>query len=171
MSRPVKRRRIAFIPGVTYFKPEGIPLRCLEGVRLTLEEAEAMRLKELEGLEQEQGALKMNISRQTFQRMLSSAHQKMADAILNGKAIMIEGGHFEVAPGKFRCGNGHEWEEPFESMVKMPPRCCPVCRTPNIEQIWPAKRNCTLKGRSRCCLKCSLSANIGESLISATVKK
>ena len=99
MSRPFKCRRVTFMPYVTYFKPAGIPLRSLEEVRLSLEEAEALRLKDLEGLEQEQGAEKMNISRPTFQRVLASARQKIADALLNGKAIRIEGGNFEVAPG------------------------------------------------------------------------
>ena len=97
MSRPFKCRRVAFMPGVTYFKPAGIPLRFLEEVRLSVEEAEALRLKELEGLEQEQGAQKMNISRQTFQRVLASARHKTADALLNGKAIRIEGGNFEIS--------------------------------------------------------------------------
>ena len=98
MSRPIKCRRVAFMPSVTYFKPAGIPLRFLEEVRLSVEEAEALRLKELMGLEQEQGAEKMNISRQTFQRVLASARQKVADALLNGKAIRIEGGNFQVMP-------------------------------------------------------------------------
>ena len=98
MPRPIKWRRVAFIPSVTYFKPAGIPLRVLEEVCLSVEEAEAIRLKDTEGLEQEQGAEKMNISRPTFQRVLGSARQKIADALLNGKAIRIEGGNFEMAP-------------------------------------------------------------------------
>ncbi len=92
------------MPQVTYFKPAGIPLRALEEVRLSVEEAEAIRLKELEGLEQELGAEKMNISRSTFQRVLASARQKIADALLNGKAIRIEGGNFEMVSVRFRNG-------------------------------------------------------------------
>jgi predicted DNA-binding protein (UPF0251 family) len=99
MPRPPKCRRVAYLPEATYFKPAGIPLRLLDEVILSVEEAEAIRLKDLEGLEQEQGAEKMNISRPTFQRVLASARQKIADALLNGKAIRIEGGNFEVAPG------------------------------------------------------------------------
>ncbi len=95
MPRPFKCRRVAFRPGVTYFKPAGIPLSELEEVIISVEEAEALRLKELERLEQEQGAEKMNVSRPTFQRVLASARQKIADALLNGKAIRIEGGNFE----------------------------------------------------------------------------
>ena len=98
MPRPPKCRRVAFLPGATYFKPAGIPLRVLEEVRLSVEEAEAIRLKDLEGLEQKTGAGRMNISRPTFQRVLASARRKIADALLNGRAIKIEGGNFEVAP-------------------------------------------------------------------------
>lgn len=137
MSRPPKCRRVAFLPNVTYFKPAGIPLRVLEEVQLSVEEAEAIRLKDLEGLEQEQGAEKMNISRTTFQRVLASARQKMADALLNGKAIRIEGGNFEMVSRRFRCLQGHEWEVPFEAMVSSPPRLCPTCSTPSIEPLRP----------------------------------
>jgi predicted DNA-binding protein (UPF0251 family) len=98
MPRPPKCRRVAFLPNATYFKPAGIPLRALEEVRLSVEEAEAVRLKDMEGLEQEQGAERMNISRPTFQRVLASGRQKIADALLNGKAIRIEGGNFEMSP-------------------------------------------------------------------------
>ena len=97
MSRPFKCRRVEFLPGVTYFKPAGIPLRTLKEVQISVEEAEAIRLKDMEGLGQEQSAERMNISRPTFQRVLASARQKMADALLNGKAIRIEGGNFKVA--------------------------------------------------------------------------
>ena len=97
MPRPPKCRRVAFLPDVTYFKPAGIPLKALEEVRFSLEEAEAIRLKDLEGLDQEESARKMNISRPTFQRVLASARHKIADALLYGKAIRIEGGNFEMA--------------------------------------------------------------------------
>jgi predicted DNA-binding protein (UPF0251 family) len=108
MARPYKCRRVAFMPGVTYFKPAGIPLRDLEEIRLSVEEAEALRLKELERLEQEQGAEKMNISRQTFQRILASARQKVVDALLNGKAIRIEGGNFEISRLASQAGDKGE---------------------------------------------------------------
>jgi len=96
MPRPPKRRRVASLPAATYFKPAGMPLRVLDEVRLSVEEAEAIRLKDLEELEQEQCALRMNVSRPTFQRVLASARGKIADALLKGKAIRIEGGNFEV---------------------------------------------------------------------------
>jgi predicted DNA-binding protein (UPF0251 family) len=138
MARPFKCRRVAFMPDVTYFKPAGIPLRALEEVRLTVEEAEAIRLKDLEGLEQEEGAEKMNISRPTFQRVLASARQKIAGALLNGKAIRIEGGNFEMSPSLFRCANSHEWEVPSQAIAEGSPQLCPVCNAPGIESLVPA---------------------------------
>jgi len=138
VPRPPKCRRVAFLPNVTYFKPAGVPLRTLEDVQLSVEEAEAIRLKDLEGLEQEEGAERMNVSRPTFQRVLASARQKMADALLNGKAIRIAGGSFEMAPSRFKCLNGHEWEVPFEVMVNTPPQLCPSCNTASIEPLLPS---------------------------------
>jgi predicted DNA-binding protein (UPF0251 family)/predicted Fe-Mo cluster-binding NifX family protein len=102
MARPLKCRRVEFLPNTTYFKPAGIPLKDLEEVVISIEEVEAIRLKDLEGLEQEEGAEKMNISRPTFQRVLASARQKVADALLNGKAMRIEGGNFEIALGQIK---------------------------------------------------------------------
>jgi len=121
------------MPEVTYFKPAGIPLRDLEEMRMSVEEAEALRLKDLEGLEQEQAAGKMNVSRPTFQRVLASARLKIADALLNGKAIRIEGGNFEMTWRRFRCRDGHEWD--VGTTVSEPPELCPRCNTPNIEPV------------------------------------
>ena len=147
MSRPFRCRRVSFIPDVTYFKPAGIPLRDLEEVRLSVEEAEALRLKELEGLEQEQGAEKMNISRPTFQRVLASARKKVADALLNGKAIKIEGGNFELAHRRFRCQSGHEWD--VETPTSSPPILCPTCRTPDIKPVLPEGFGYGRRGRGK----------------------
>jgi len=102
MPRPTKWRRVALIPEVNYFKPAGIPLRVLEEVCLSVEEAEAIRLKDLEGLEQEECAQRMRISRPTFHRVLESARSKVADALTNGKAVRIEGGSFEMAMRRLR---------------------------------------------------------------------
>ena len=134
-GRPPKWRRVGFIPEITYFKPAGIPLRMLEEVCLSVEEAEAVRLKDWEGLEQEQCAEKMNVSRQTFQRVLGSARRKVADALLHGKAIRIEGGNFQPALQRFRCFAGHEWDVPFDVMTTTPPQLCPRCSTSNISPL------------------------------------
>ena len=137
MGRRHLWRKVSSIPLITYFKPAGIRMAELEEVRLLVEEAEAIRLKDLEGLEQEECAQKMNISRSTFSRLLDSARQKIADALLNGKAIRIEGGNFEMAVRRFRCLEGHEWEVPFETMISEPPELCPKCDTPSIMPLFP----------------------------------
>lgn len=87
--RPIKPRKICFNPDVIYFKPRGIPLKELEEIELNIDEIEALRLCDLNGLEQIKVAEKMNISRSTIQRIISSARKKIADAIINGKAIKI----------------------------------------------------------------------------------
>ena len=92
MPRPFRCRRIRCNPDANYFKPKGIPLDMLEEVNLTLDELEAIRLADWEGLYQEDAAKKMNISRQTFGNIINSAHRKTADALLNAKALKIEGG-------------------------------------------------------------------------------
>lgn len=100
MVRPRRCRRIAFQPGTTYFKPAGTRLVELEESILTLGEFEALRLKDLEGLDQEKAAKKMNISQPTFNRLILSARKKIADSIVNGKAIKIEGGNYKLVNKK-----------------------------------------------------------------------
>jgi len=95
MARPCRCRRIRCNPDTNYFKPRGIPLDMLEEVNLALDELEAIRLADLEGLYQEDAAKKMNISRQTFGNIINSAHKKIADILLNSKALKIEGGTIE----------------------------------------------------------------------------
>ena len=95
MARPCRCRRIRCSPDTSYFKPRGIPLDMLEEINLTLDELEAMRLADWEGLYQEDAAKKMNISRQTFGNIIKAAHKKIADVLLNAKALKIEGGNVE----------------------------------------------------------------------------
>ncbi len=107
----------------------------LEEACLTLEEVESIRLKDLDGLGQEECAKKMNISRSTFHRVLNRARRKLADALLNGKAIRIEGGNFMMATNHFKCDDGHEWEVPFEKMIVNPPLLCPKCHSNQFQFI------------------------------------
>ncbi len=138
MPRPPKWRRVASLPLVNLFLPMGVAPAALEEVALSVEEAEAIRLKDLEGLDQEQCAERMKISRPTFHRVLESARRKVADALLNGKAIRIEGGNFELAWRRFRCNqDGYEWQVPFETLVNSPPSHCPNCLSPNIFPLPP----------------------------------
>src|SRR5574344_1040789 len=96
MVRPKICRRVLLNPQVKYFKPRGIPLRELKETILSVEEFEAIRLKDLEGLEQSECSKKMNVSQPTFHRIISVARKKISDAIINGKAIKIEGGNFKI---------------------------------------------------------------------------
>jgi uncharacterized protein len=96
MTRPKCCRKIRCGPDATYYKPRGIPVSLLEEVHLTLDEFEAIKFADFEGLYQEQAANRMNISRQTFGRIIESAHKKIADVLIHGKALKIEGGEVEV---------------------------------------------------------------------------
>ena len=92
MSRPQCCRRIAGRPIASVFHPAGIPPRELVEIVLTLDEFEAIRLADLEGLYQEQAAERMSVSRPTFGRILAAAHRKVAEALAQGKTLKIEGG-------------------------------------------------------------------------------
>ncbi len=130
MPRPRRRRWVWARPNSTYFKPRGIPLAVLDETVLTVDEHEAIRLADLEGLEQEQAAERMNVSRQTFGRILASARKKIADAVINAKAIRIEGGDFVMAGGMLRCGMcGYTWQ--LTQKAPGPP-VCPSCGSPNV---------------------------------------
>jgi predicted DNA-binding protein (UPF0251 family)/predicted Fe-Mo cluster-binding NifX family protein len=111
MPRPTCTRRVGFTPSTTYFKPAGTPMGVLEEVLLGHDEVEAIRLKNLVGLSQEQAASQMGVSQPTFHRLLVSAHQKLSDAVVNGKALRIEGGNVtsvegQVGPCRWRRGWG-----------------------------------------------------------------
>lgn len=90
MPRPRKPRCLRFRPGVNYFKPIGIPLRHLDEVVLEHDEIEALKLHDVDGLDQIGAAKKMKISQPTFGRILDSAYKKIANALIKGKAIRIE---------------------------------------------------------------------------------
>ena len=101
-------RRIAGRPVASVFKPLGVPLRELDEIVMTLDEFEAIRLADLGGLYQEQAAEQMGVSRATFSRIVDSAHGKVADALVHGKALRIEGG--PVHMGAQRCCRLHDAE-------------------------------------------------------------
>lgn len=103
MPRPKRFRKIRFQPDVTYFKPAGVRIVDLEESIITMDELEAVRLKDFEGLNQIDAAKKMNISQPTFHRLLLDARKKIADSLVNGKALKIEGGVYKmVGPGRGR---------------------------------------------------------------------
>jgi predicted DNA-binding protein (UPF0251 family) len=106
MSRPKCCRNICGIPDKNYFKPRGIPSSALEEVVLSLDEYEAIRLADYEKLYQEEAASRMEISRQTFGRIIESAHCKIADVLIHGKALKIDGGEVSLV----ETGETHQGE-------------------------------------------------------------
>jgi len=102
MPRPKCNRQICGIPDKNYFKPRGIPTADLEEIVLSLDEFEAIRLADYEQFYQEEAATRMNISRQTFGRIVASARKKIADVLINAKALKIEGGKVTLNQSPFR---------------------------------------------------------------------
>ena len=105
MPRPKRPRKVGFLPEVTYFKPQGVPLSHLEEMTLEVDELEAIRLCDLENLEQVEAAEKMGISQSTFQRILKRARKKIAQGLVLGRAIAVKGGEVEMPRG-FGFGRG-----------------------------------------------------------------
>ncbi|HHU17879.1 MAG TPA: DUF134 domain-containing protein [Clostridiales bacterium] len=145
MVRPTKWRKIENIPSTPYFIPSDKDIPELDKNILKFEELEAIRLKDLEGMEQEECAARMEISRPTFQRILISAREKIADSLINGKSILIEGGNFTLNICPINCSNcGNEWLESYENLeaIKSGEYSCPNCGS---HQIF-CDQNC--KGRA-----------------------
>ena len=98
MPRPRNCRYVSCRPCVTYFKPRGIPLTELRETRLTVEGLEALRLADMEGLTTGAAAERMRVSRHTFGRTLAEARRAVAEALVRGMALRIEGGNYAVLP-------------------------------------------------------------------------
>jgi predicted DNA-binding protein (UPF0251 family)/predicted RNA-binding Zn-ribbon protein involved in translation (DUF1610 family) len=125
MPRPVKPRRVEFGPEATYFKPAGVRMRDLAEVRLGLDEVEAIRLKDLVGLEQEECAARMGVAQSTFQRILTAARNKVASALIEGKALRVEGGNYLISPLVFTCeACNTEWTNEDRALTEPE---CPKC--------------------------------------------
>ena len=148
MARPMQCRRVGSMPESNYFKPRGIPLSMLEEVILTVDEFEAIRLADLDSLYQEQAAQDMKVSRPTFGRIIESAHKKVAEALVKGKALKIEGGEFEMASiRKFKCDDcQHSWALPYGTGR---PEGCPSCKSGNIQRVEEDRGNDRRGGRGR----------------------
>jgi len=90
MARPKKVRNVCFEPEITFFKPRGIPLRDLSEVEINIDELEALRLINIEEMNQTDAAKEMKIHQSTLQRILKKANKKVSLALIEGKAIRIE---------------------------------------------------------------------------------
>uniref|UniRef100_A0A7V4LD74 UPF0251 protein ENT08_08595 n=1 Tax=Desulfobacca acetoxidans TaxID=60893 RepID=A0A7V4LD74_9BACT len=124
MPRPKKCRWVKQEPGVTFFKPQGIPLRGLEQVVLTVDELEALRLADFLNMSHEEAAQHLKVSRPTVTRMLARAHQLIADALVHGKAIRIEGGDYTLETCTCpKCEEG--WASRGEAEK---PEVCETCK-------------------------------------------
>lgn len=124
MPRPTKFRRVEFFPEDTYFVPWGKPKCKIEEIVVKVEELEAMRLKDIEELNQEECAERMQVSRQTFQNIIDSARKKVAIALTEGKAIKISGGHYTTSFCKFKC---LDCEVVYKMNYDQDRLICPTC--------------------------------------------
>jgi predicted DNA-binding protein (UPF0251 family) len=112
-------------------------LRLLEHAIITIDEMEAMRLSDYEGLNQEEVAQRMQVSRPTVTRMLARAHRVVADALVHGKAIRIEGGDYRLLNSLLQCPNcGHQQDVSTAGEI---PQACAKCQSPDIGLRHPDK--------------------------------
>jgi len=134
MGRPQKNRIIEFPPNISYFKPRGIPMFDLEETQLTLDAIEAIRLADLLGMTHDEAGRQMGVSRATFGRIVENARSIVADALINGKAIKVEGGNYRVMNQNehraFKCLHcDNDWKEPRGTGR---PVGCPKCEEKNF---------------------------------------
>lgn len=134
--RPIKERHIEKMPPVTQFKPVGVPLFAVDEIVITVEEMEAIRLADVEELDQGPASLLMGISRPTFHRILTKAHTKIAQALWQGKSLRVDGGTYRVkcceGDRKFHCGAcGHKWTVPKGTGERGCQMHCPACNVQN----------------------------------------
>ena len=135
MARPQKDRIVAFNPHVSYFKPRGIPLLELDEIGLTVDGREAIRLADLQGMSHEEAGRLMGVSRATFGRIVQKARRAVADALINGKAINIEGGNYRLSDSErwFMCDKcGHKWIVP-QGIGR--PGGCPECDSDRFYRV------------------------------------
>lgn len=129
MARPVKIRYIENFPDVDRFVPVGKPRCSIEDTVLKLEELEAMRLKDIENLNQEQCAERMGVSRQTFQNIIDSARKKVAIALTQGNAINISGGNYTSKRCKYVC---KECGSKYDIKLQQDKFVCPDCKSESV---------------------------------------
>ncbi|HNX13128.1 MAG TPA: DUF134 domain-containing protein, partial [Paludibacteraceae bacterium] len=124
MPRPKQDRKISNPPLMQGFKPFGIPRRMLSQVSLLYDEYEAIRLLDYEGMNQDQAAVQMNVSRPTLTRIYENARKTIAQALVEGKMIMIEGGNVQFDRAWFRCRRCYKLIGGLENHVH-----CKDCKT------------------------------------------
>ena len=163
MPRPRHCRRVGLNPNVTYFKPAGIMKKELDEIILGVDEFEAIRLKDFLNLEQGEAAKKMDISQPTFHRLILEARKKIADAIVNGKAIKIEGGIYKMVQlGGTGRGAGSGKGRGFGGRMGGPSAAGPggICKCPKCEYEEPQIRGQPCMNKK--CPKCGTQMIRGE---------
>ncbi len=124
MARPQKKRKVHTPPIFTNFKPSGISAKDLEFVILTLDEFEAIRLSDFLGMSQEEAAVEMEISRPTFTRLIETARNKIADFLINGKNLRLEGGNIHFRQNIIKCEDcGHFFHINIDTVILHCPHC------------------------------------------------
>ncbi|MBP1676620.1 MAG: hypothetical protein H6Q20_1179 [Bacteroidetes bacterium] len=118
MPRPQQNRKISTPPLMQGFKPFGIPRRELETVVLQFDEYETMRLLDYEGMTQEQAAEQMEVSRPTLTRIYENARKIIAQALVEGKMIVIEGGNVDFGREWYRCRRCHKLVDGLDKHVR-----------------------------------------------------
>ena len=144
MPRPPIERAVSGVPRVTLFKPAGVPARELDQLQLAVDELEAIRLVDLEGLSHEQAAEAMGVSRQTVGRVLERGRAKVAEALVDGKAILIGGGQYRVEPRQWRCFACRDAGSQTKRAASR--SACPKCGSPDVGVCWG---RCALRTRAR----------------------
>lgn len=142
MPRPEKERMIHEPPLFSVFKPVGIAGRSLNQILLSLDEYEAFRLADYIGLSHEEAAEEMEISRSTFTRLIEKARKKIADFIIKGKLLTIEGGNIHFRNNIIRCLDcGYMFKINIENSFSE----CPECKSKNLLNLAGGF------GHGRCC--------------------
>lgn len=136
MPRPRKSRKICNPPIMKGFKPFGLPLCKIEAVKLTFEEYESIKLINYEMLSQDQASEQMNVSRPTFTRIYNKALKTITKAFVEGKAIEIEGGDYELENEWFRCKKCYKLIEGIENHVK-----CENCQVFGTDELTLLNQN------------------------------
>ena len=145
MARPVNRRSIEKPPIMEGFKPFGIPMRELESVILLLEEYEAVRLADYLGLSHLAAAKQMNVSRPTFTRVYEKARRTLSTALVEGKALLIEGGKYQTNDCWNRC------ERCSKLFVCSDEKAiCPFCHQSAVRRLSPDSSTTESKGFCVC---------------------
>jgi uncharacterized protein len=151
MARPPIERAVGGLPRASVFKPAGVPGRQLEQLTLAVDELEAIRLVDRDGLSHEQAAEAMGVSRQTVGRLLGSGRGKLADALVGGKAIIIAGGAYHLTDRPLRCSVcDARWTGASGDVAGA---SCPNCGSRDVAVCWGGGRRCGQgsHGRGRGC--------------------